>query len=162
MTRSESKRIVRRFFDDVLRAGDVDALRGLFATSFEDLRPNVGAEHSSEQGRVESVKRLLEILGNPTIRIVEITSPAEDTVVVAWDVQGTLNAWPLSPQSLWLEQEAWFHVVDGKIAAIWQPTDEEIASVAASVEDEDDDDGGSAAPPPGPPWIPPKPKPVGG
>jgi steroid delta-isomerase-like uncharacterized protein len=124
MSTERNKQAVRRFYDEVLNSGNLDALEELAVPHYEenDMLPGQGAGLSGLRDRVSMLRAALE----PTFTLDDVIAEA-DKVVVRWTNSGTHVAdflgLPATGKSFSHAGIDIYRFRDGKMAEHWHVVD---------------------------------------
>jgi steroid delta-isomerase-like uncharacterized protein len=121
MTTAANKALVRHVFEDVIPAGDADAMRALFTDGFVDHDPLPG-QPAGADGAAYVVRTMHGAHPDLRFAIDDLVAEA-DRVVISWTLTGT-NTGPLlgrppTGEAVELSAIAIFRIDEGRIAERW-------------------------------------------
>jgi steroid delta-isomerase-like uncharacterized protein len=125
MSTKSNKQVARRFYDDVLNRGDVDAIDEIAAADYNehDPLPGQGTGRDGLRDRVTALRVGLE----PKFTLEDVIAE-DDRVVVRWTNSGTHVAEflgiPATGKSFTIAGIDIYRVQDGKLAEHWHVVDQ--------------------------------------
>jgi steroid delta-isomerase-like uncharacterized protein len=125
MAVEENKAVIRRYYEDVLNAGDIDALEELAVAQYDERDPLPG-QATGREGLRQRVEMLRSAF-RPHFTIEDIIAE-QDKVVVRWTNRGTqvgeFMGMPATGKSFTIAGIDIHRLRDGKMAEHWHVVDQ--------------------------------------